>query len=184
MRGIILSAGLGTRLKPLTDNIPKCMVEVGGKTMLEHAADYLNSFDIKQIIVNLHYLPEKVYQRFGNRFLYFYEPTLLGEMGTIHALKDWIDGATAVINADTLTNLDLFELSCRYDSNMVRSYQGDTYTGQTVVRPSYFYNPREIKIQTDAWWIDMGTPEGLKIANEKLNNLSKLRGKRQKKCSW
>lgn len=60
MKAIIFSAGLGTRLKPLTDNIPKALVEVGGKTLLEHAIFHLKFYNVTDIVVNVHHFAEKV----------------------------------------------------------------------------------------------------------------------------
>ena len=60
MRAMVLAAGLGTRLRPLTDNRPKALVEVGGRTLLEVALARLNSFGIREVIVNVHHFADMI----------------------------------------------------------------------------------------------------------------------------
>ena len=60
MKALIFAAGLGTRLKPLTDNKPKALVEVGGVTFLEWQIRRLSSFGFKDIVINVHHFGEKV----------------------------------------------------------------------------------------------------------------------------
>ena len=55
MKAMILAAGLGTRLRPLTDDRPKALVEVGGRTLLEIALGRLRSFGIREVIINVHH---------------------------------------------------------------------------------------------------------------------------------
>lgn len=171
MKGIILAAGLGTRLKPITNTIPKCMIEIADKPVIEWQLEYLSKFGINQVVVNLHYLPSKFMEYLGTRVFFLYEPELLGEMGTINKLKDWIDQPTVVLNGDTLTDLNIYELSCYTNVNLVRSMNGEIYTGQMVIRPSYFEKPRITEVQTHCYWQDIGTPEGLKKARDYYQNI-------------
>jgi len=60
MKAMILAAGLGTRLRPLTDNRPKALVEVGGRTLLEIALTRLTSFGIREVIVNVHHFADMI----------------------------------------------------------------------------------------------------------------------------
>jgi NDP-sugar pyrophosphorylase family protein len=60
MKAMILAAGLGTRLRPLTDNRPKALVEVGGRTLLEITLSRLHQFGVREVIVNVHHLAEMV----------------------------------------------------------------------------------------------------------------------------
>lgn len=60
MKAMVLAAGLGTRLRPLTDDRPKALVEVAGQTMLEITLRRLASFDIREVIVNVHHFAELV----------------------------------------------------------------------------------------------------------------------------
>jgi len=60
MKALLLAAGLGTRLRPLTNTIPKCMVPVRGRPLLDYWLDLLLSAGIEQLLVNTHYLPDVV----------------------------------------------------------------------------------------------------------------------------
>jgi len=60
MKAMILAAGLGTRLRPLTDDRPKALVTVGGRTLLELALSRLRSFGVSEAIVNTHHCPEMI----------------------------------------------------------------------------------------------------------------------------
>ena len=60
IKALLLSAGLGTRLRPLTINIPKCLVPIKGKALLEIWLDKLSDVCVKDFLINTHYLPEKV----------------------------------------------------------------------------------------------------------------------------
>jgi mannose-1-phosphate guanylyltransferase len=60
MRAMVLAAGLGTRLRPLTDNRPKALVQVGGRTLLEITLARLNSFGIREVIVNVHHFADMI----------------------------------------------------------------------------------------------------------------------------
>lgn len=70
MRAMVLAAGLGTRLRPLTDHRPKALVEVGGRTLLEIALARLSSFGIREVIVNVHHFADMVvdYLKNNNNF--------------------------------------------------------------------------------------------------------------------
>ena len=59
MKAMILAAGLGSRLKPFTDNHPKALASVNGKSLLQRNVEYLGSFGIKDIIINVHHLRPK-----------------------------------------------------------------------------------------------------------------------------
>jgi len=59
-QGFVLAAGLGTRMRPITDTIPKPLVEVNGKTMLDHALDALDAADVTRSVINVHYLADKI----------------------------------------------------------------------------------------------------------------------------
>ncbi len=60
MKAMILAAGLGTRLRPLTDNRPKALVEIAGRTMLEIALSRLRAFDVHEVIINVHHFAEMI----------------------------------------------------------------------------------------------------------------------------
>ena len=68
MKAIILSAGKGTRLRPLTTKIPKCLVEVNGKSILQNALENLSKNDVSEVIIVEGYLGEKIIEKFGYKF--------------------------------------------------------------------------------------------------------------------
>ena len=84
MKALILCAGKGERLKPLTDTIPKPMVPIANKPLLEYIIQLCKKHNIKDIAINTSYLPEKIKEYFGNgekfgvNINYSYEPELLG----------------------------------------------------------------------------------------------------------
>jgi len=63
----VLAAGLGSRMKPLTDNLPKPMIEVAGKSMINHAIDKLVAVGVRRAIVNIHYLPDMLVEHLSKR---------------------------------------------------------------------------------------------------------------------
>ena len=87
MRAMVLAAGLGTRLRPLTYVISKPMVPVLDRPVMEHILDLLCRHGFEQVIANLHYFPEMIRDHFGERLEYRYEPELLGTAGGVRALS-------------------------------------------------------------------------------------------------
>lgn len=91
---MILAAGEGTRLRPLTDLVPKCMVEVAGKPILAHAVERLRAAGVTDITVNLHHLPQIVMDYFGDgsawgvSIRYSREPELLGTAGGVGKVRE------------------------------------------------------------------------------------------------
>lgn len=167
MKTLILCAGLGTRLKPLTNDIPKPMIKVAGKPVLEHLVDHLNEFGITEIIVNLHYKPEKIYKYFGTRLLYFYEPKLLGCMRTIDALRQWMTKDYIVMNGDTLTDVDICQM---YQFHKFTKARETAFIDDGICAGTWIYSrflPGRIAYyEAGSYWQDIGTPEGLKKARE------------------
>jgi NDP-sugar pyrophosphorylase family protein len=169
MKALILSAGLGTRLRPLTNRVPKPMIKVAGKPVLEHIVEKLESLGIDQIIANTHYKPEVIYNYFGPRLLYSYEPQLLGEEGTVESLKRWfLNDYTVVMNGDTLTTLDILKMMEMSDGKSVMSVDGNIYTGCKILSPDYFRGNKRMSKYFDASvkWFDIGTFSGLMKARE------------------
>jgi mannose-1-phosphate guanylyltransferase len=60
MKAFLLAAGLGTRLKPITNEIPKCLVPINGKPLLEWWIELLERHNINEVLINLHHFPDKV----------------------------------------------------------------------------------------------------------------------------
>lgn len=116
MKAIILSAGRGERLRPLTDTIPKPLVEINGKALIEYHLEKLAKAGIKEVVVNHAWLGEKIEQKLGNGEKYglniTYSPESTGGLetagGIINALDKLTDGNTPflVINGDVFTDYD------------------------------------------------------------------------------
>ncbi|MDO8289820.1 MAG: nucleotidyltransferase family protein [Parvibaculum sp.] len=114
MRALLLAAGMGTRLRPITNAIPKCLVPIHGRPLLDYWLELL--FDdnaIERILVNTHYLSNKVdsfvaNSRHRDRIDLIYEPSLLGTGGTMVANREYFsDNALLVAHADNLTDFDV-----------------------------------------------------------------------------
>ncbi len=107
MRAIVLAAGLGKRMRPLTDTLPKPLIQVGGKCLVDHALDFLASAGIAEAVVNTHYLApllEAYLQaRTAPHIQISYEETLLETGGgVLQALQMLGDAAFFSINSDTI----------------------------------------------------------------------------------
>jgi NDP-sugar pyrophosphorylase family protein len=112
-KALILSAGLGTRLRPLTDVMPKPMVPIAGRPLLEHLVRLCVKSGAADIAVNLHYLPHVVMDHFGDggafgaRLLYGLEPELLGTAGAINNFRDFFAEPFFVLYGDVYLDVDL-----------------------------------------------------------------------------
>lgn len=120
MKAFLLAAGLGTRLRPLTDTVPKCLVPICGKPLLAWWLELFTRHGVDCVLINTHYLREPV-QNFIREYSQhhltpkiteFYEPELLGSGGTVAANRDFIgnDPYFFICYADNLTNADLSAL--------------------------------------------------------------------------
>ena len=113
MKVLLLAAGLGTRLAPLTNTIPKCLVPINGRPLLDHWMELLSAGGIGDVLVNLHYLPDQVRAyladcRYPLQITTTYEPRLLGTGGTLLRNRDYFHGEPVMlVHAD---NLSLFDL--------------------------------------------------------------------------
>src|SRR6266566_1785937 len=115
MRTMVLAAGLGTRLRPLTYQITKPMVPVLDRPVMEHILDLLARHSFEQVIANLHYFPDSIREHFGARISYNYEPELLGTAGGVRACADFLgDGSFLVISGDALTDIDLTAMAATH----------------------------------------------------------------------
>jgi mannose-1-phosphate guanylyltransferase len=112
---MVLAAGLGTRLRPLTYEINKPMVPVLDRPVMEHILDLLGRHGLGEVIANLHYFPETIRSYFGERLAYHYEPELLGTAGGVRACAEFFgDEPFLVISGDALTDIDLGALIARH----------------------------------------------------------------------
>ncbi len=112
MRAVLLAAGLGSRLRPVTDKIPKCLVPVHGRPLLDYWLELLFPAT-ERVLINTHHFAEAVEAHvmasaWRARIDLVFEPELLGTGGTLAANRAWIgEGPTLVAHADNLTDLDL-----------------------------------------------------------------------------
>jgi mannose-1-phosphate guanylyltransferase len=113
MKAILLAAGYGTRLKPLTDYIPKCLVNIGGVPLLEIWLSRLTAVNVTDFLINTHYLSDQV-STFAKNSLYesnitlTHENFLLGTAGTLMANLDFFEGKDGMlIHADNYCLEDL-----------------------------------------------------------------------------
>jgi len=117
MKAFLLAAGVGSRLRPITDTIPKCMVPIGGQPMLDIWLDAFDRAGVTEVLVNLHHLPDVVCRHLEARVgaptvRTFLEPELLGSAGTLVANRSWVKGEDMFLAcyADNLTDFDLTSL--------------------------------------------------------------------------
>jgi mannose-1-phosphate guanylyltransferase/mannose-1-phosphate guanylyltransferase/phosphomannomutase len=111
MRAMVLAAGLGTRLRPITYEIAKPMVPVLDRPVMAHIVDLLERHGVDQIVANLHHFPDAIRDYFGDRLDYRYEPELLGTAGGVRNCADLLgEGTFLVISGDALTDIDVSAL--------------------------------------------------------------------------
>jgi len=115
MRAMVLAAGLGTRLRPITYEIPKPMVPVLDRPVMAHILDLLDRHGIEERIANLHWFPDSIRDFFGDRIDYRHEEELLGTAGGVRNCADVLAGDTfLVISGDALTDIDLDRFVARH----------------------------------------------------------------------
>lgn len=125
IRALLLAGGLGTRLRPITDVTPKCLVDIAGRPLLDYWFDALDAAGIRDVLINTHHLPDPVREflaarnQRGFRAIETYEPQLLGSAGTIAANRDWATDAdnVVIIYADNLSDLDIAALLAAHRSH-------------------------------------------------------------------
>jgi len=118
----ILGAGLGTRLRPLTENIPKPLLEIGGRPIITYAMEHLQSIGMQRFVVNTHHCAEKYAAAFPNGtwqgipIIFRHEPVLLDTGGGIKNIEDLIaeEDRIIVYNGDIITDLPLAPLLARH----------------------------------------------------------------------
>jgi len=113
MKALILAGGFGTRLKDEVKNVPKPMASILGKRFLEYQINSLMQYDVKDIILAVHYMANKIKSYFGNgsrfgvKITYSEEKTPLGTAGAIKNAEKFIDGSFLVLNGDSYSDMDL-----------------------------------------------------------------------------
>ena len=114
MRGVLMAGGSGTRLRPLTCDLPKPMVPILNRPIAEHIINLLKKHQIREIIATLHYLPDVMREyfqdgsKFGVQMTYSVEEEQpLGTAGCVKNIAELLDGTFLVISGDTITDFDL-----------------------------------------------------------------------------
>jgi len=114
MRAMVLSAGYGTRLWPLTEDRTKPAIPILGKPLVGYVAEYLARFGVNDIVVNLHHRPESVRKalgdgsQFGVKLQYVDEPEILGTSGALDNAKTFfLEDTFVVVNGKIITDIDL-----------------------------------------------------------------------------
>ncbi len=119
VRVLLMAAGLGTRLRPLTDTVPKCLVPINGRPLIDFWFDRFAEAGLRHVLINTHHLPGMVREHIARlnaagRFEIreTYEPTLLGSAGTVHANRDWVPpgGEALIVYADNLSAVHLGDM--------------------------------------------------------------------------
>jgi mannose-1-phosphate guanylyltransferase len=118
MKCFLLAAGLGERLRPLTETTPKCLLPIGGKPLIEIWLQHLQRHGVDEVLINTHWLHKKIDEFLKTwpderlRISQFHEPTLLGSAGTLLANRHWVNEGKPffIIFGDNLTNVDLTKM--------------------------------------------------------------------------
>jgi mannose-1-phosphate guanylyltransferase/mannose-1-phosphate guanylyltransferase/phosphomannomutase len=117
MKAMVLAAGLGTRLRPLTFEIPKPMVPVLDRPVMAHIVNLCQRQGFDELVANLHYFPDTIRDYFGDQIEYRYEEELLGTAGGVRNVRDFFgDDPIVIISGDALSDIDLTALVERHHS--------------------------------------------------------------------
>jgi len=136
MKAIILAAGMGTRLKPITDTAPKCLTEIHGKSIIENALEHLEQVGVSETVIVIGYLGFKIKEKLGDTFgkmkLTYVENLRYSKTGTSYSLylglKDLVlDGNVLVLEGDVF-----------FEKKILFRLISDVYTSSTAVQG---YNP-------------------------------------------
>ena len=167
MKAIILAAGYGTRLGNITRNLPKPMIDIGGKPVIEHILTRLAEYEITEIMVNVHYLSEIITDYLKNRVMYYHEPELLGHAGTIHALQNWLSGDFMVINGDTLNEINYSKMIAAHKLGTITAHMDEWRCCGTWIYSSEYFDAKNLPVypyRDGSRWFDIGNPARLEYA--------------------
>lgn len=182
MRAMIFAAGLGTRLRPLTDDRPKALVEIAGKPMLQHVIERLIDCGANELVINIHYFGDKVIQFLENKDNFGitihisderqWSDSPLETGGGILKARQWLnkDEPFIVHNADILTDLDLnkfYRFHCEHDHALASLLMKDRNTQR------YFLVDANSRLNG---WTNISTgevkPESLNIKSQEMKKLA------------
>jgi len=181
LKAVILIGGLGTRLRPLTDDRPKSVLPVLNIPFIEYTFAYLKLYGIEDIILTLNYLPEVIREylgdgsRYGVRLIYCFEEEPMGTAGAVKNAEEYLDGTFVALNGDVFTDLNLKEmLALHLDNKAVATISlnwvddpsafGVVETDESQKVQRFTEKPPREEAKTN--WINAGTyilePEALK----------------------
>lgn len=135
MKAVLLAGGFGKRLLPFTKDIPKPMIKVAGKPLLEHTINYFRKYNIREFIISLYYLSEKITQYFGDGskfgvdIRYIFEKRPLGTAGAVKLAEKYLSEPFIVSYADVIRNTPL--------DRMINSYKQRNPTLSIAVYKNY-----------------------------------------------
>lgn len=113
MKAMVLVAGEGTRLRPLTLETPKTLLPVGGRPLIEYTLAWLKTHGIWEVAINLHHLGDKIStflgngSHFGIKITYSLEESLLGTAGGVKRMEQFFNNTFVVVYGDNLTDFNL-----------------------------------------------------------------------------
>jgi len=135
MKAVVLCAGKGTRIREVTeDKIPKPMIEVDGKPILEYTIENLEENGVDEVLINLHHKGEVIEEYFGSSYgdldiKYFWEDELRGTAGALSQMKDDLNDSFLTLYGDIITDLDFNEFMSSHNSNegigTILTYSGE-----------------------------------------------------------
>ena len=167
-QAVILAGGAGTRLKPLTDNIPKPMIDINGKPFILYIIEYLKKSGIKNVVLCTGYLADKISDYFGNGkkygvdIRYSVEKKFLGTAGAIKLADNLLEDEFFVLNGDTYLPIDY--------TDVLRKFKEKNKTGLMVAYDNSEWTAEEnTAIDQAEMVIAYGKKEPLKKGNEIIN---------------
>lgn len=146
LTAVIMAGGLGSRLGSLTKNIPKPMLKVAGKPMLEYNIDKLIKYGIKEVIISVNYLKDQIIKYFGDgsekgiSISYLEEKKPLGTAGSLSLLKEFSNDTILLINSDILSDINFENFYLHHNLNKV---------SMTVLTTEYSYNIPYAVLETE-----------------------------------
>lgn len=190
MKAIILAAGKGERLKSVLNNLPKPMINIENKPILEHNINLCKKYNITDIYINLHHLPHTIMKYFGDgkkfgvNIKYSYENEILGTSGAVKNISNKDEyfkyNDFFVIYGDNYSNYDISKLITENVVNIALHYREDvSNSGVALINDNnyiekFIEKPKNIKI--DSNWVNAGIyylkPEILKFIPDDYSDFS------------
>ncbi|MGV0847061.1 nucleotidyltransferase family protein [Empedobacter falsenii] len=173
MKAMIFAAGLGTRLKPFTDNHPKALAVVNGKPLLQRNIEYLKSFGIEEIVINVHHFADQIIEFLEENNYFGIEITISDETDQVLETGGGLVKAKAnfeedflVMNVDILTDLNLADFIKAHQEN--KALVTLAVSDRNSSRKLFFNKQNELK-----GWRNLKTKEEIK-AIDSLDNCKDL----------